>query len=172
MSGAPVVFLDVDGVICTPLSFKLNALLHTPSENMRFDPVAMFYLRLLVKCSGARIILTSSWRDGFECTDEYSTKATRNLLSRLAANGTPIAGLTPILPYSNGGRGAEIELWLDQNFSEGQPQYVILDDTPYFEEYPQLRAHWVSINSAYGFRRQELIKAKALLCVQKIVRGP
>ena len=34
--GLKVIFLDIDGVLCTPLSFRLNRLLRLPAERQRF----------------------------------------------------------------------------------------------------------------------------------------
>ena len=50
-----VLFLDIDGVICTTLSIRLSALLRLPLERQIFDSPALFWLRWLVRKSGAEI---------------------------------------------------------------------------------------------------------------------
>lgn len=50
-----VLFLDIDGVICTTLSTRLSALLRLPLERQIFDSPALFWLRWLVRKSGAEI---------------------------------------------------------------------------------------------------------------------
>ncbi len=42
-----VIFLDIDGVICTDLSTRLSALLRLPLERQIFDPLTLFWLRRL-----------------------------------------------------------------------------------------------------------------------------
>ena len=63
MEAENVIFLDIDGVVCTTLSTRLSDLLRLPLERQIFDPLALFWLRWLVRRSGAKIILCSSWRD-------------------------------------------------------------------------------------------------------------
>ena len=45
----PVLFLDVDGVLCTPLSVRLDWLLRRPMDRQCFDPIALFWLGRLVR---------------------------------------------------------------------------------------------------------------------------
>ena len=90
------LFLDVDGVICTPLSYSLNRILRLPMERQRFDPIALFWLRRLVKRTGARLVLSSSWRDGLYVDDDWCRAITKNLFDRLAQNRTPLIDATPL----------------------------------------------------------------------------
>ena len=145
---APVIFLDVDGVLCTPLSFRLNALLRREMEDQLFDPIAFFCLRRLVRQTGAVLVLSSSWRDALYSDDAVYHAIVDNLYARLARNRTPIADATPLLPY--GDKSAEITAWL-----EGHPgtRYIILDDMDCFEQQPAVRRHWVQIPENGGLRR-------------------
>ena len=43
----PILFLDVDGVLCTPLSVRLDQVFRRPMDRQFFDPVALFWLRRL-----------------------------------------------------------------------------------------------------------------------------
>ena len=61
-----VIFLDVDGV--------LNSKQDDYSIKLRTDSHLNF-LRMIVKSTGAKIVLSSSWRIGF-------TPASKNLLTR------------------------------------------------------------------------------------------
>ncbi len=93
-----VIFLDVDGVLCTPLSFRLNRLRRLPAERQRFDPVSLFWLRWLARRSGAEVVLSSSWRDAFLMMDDPFCRAyLQNLFTRLRQNGTPLADVTPMV---------------------------------------------------------------------------
>ena len=49
----PVLFLDVDGVLCTPLSVRLDQVFRRPMDRQFFDPVALFWLQKLVRRTGA-----------------------------------------------------------------------------------------------------------------------
>ena len=91
----PVIFLDVDGALCTPLSFRLNRLLGLPMEGQRFDPIALFWLRRLVKKTGAVLVLSSSWRGGLYYDDPWCRAIIQNLYDRLSRNRTPISDATP-----------------------------------------------------------------------------
>lgn len=55
MEAENVIFLDIDGVVCTTLSTRLSYLLRLPLERQIFDPLALFWLRWLVRHSGAKI---------------------------------------------------------------------------------------------------------------------
>ena len=76
-----VIFLDVDGV--------LNSKRDGNSIKLRTDS----HFRLLqeiVKATGAKIVLSSSWRAGF-------AKARNTLLNRLKEYGLEIMDSTPVL---------------------------------------------------------------------------
>ena len=73
------LFLDIDGVICTTLSTHLSALLRLPLERQVFDPLALFWLRRLVRRTRAEIVLCSSWRDALEVDDPLCRAFIKNL---------------------------------------------------------------------------------------------
>ena len=104
------LFLDIDGVICTTLSTHLSALLRLPLERQVFDPLALFWLRRLVRRTRAEIVLCSSWRDALEVDDPLCRAFIGNLYDCLARNGTPIVDAAPRLPSGN--KGEEILAWL------------------------------------------------------------
>lgn len=160
-----VIFLDIDGVICTTLSTRLSALLRLPLERQIFDPAALFWLRWLVRRSGAEIVLCSSWRDALTVDDPLPRAFIRNLYDSLARNGTPIADAAPRLP--SGDKGEEILAWL-----AGRPdqQYVVLDDHDCFALGPRVREHWVPIPADRGLRCAEA-KAALNLLLQKAVQN-
>lgn len=153
-----VIFLDIDGVICTTLSTRLSALLHLPPERQIFDPAALFWLRWLVRRSGAEIVLCSSWRDALTVDDPLPRAFIQNLYDALARNGTPIADAAPQLP--SGDKGEDILAWL-----AGHPdrQYVVLDDHDCFALGPQVRERWIPIPTDRGLRRREAKAALDLL---------
>ena len=155
-ASAAVLFLDVDGVICTTLSTRLSALLRLPLERQLFDPLALFWLRRLVRRTGAEIVLCSSWRDALEVDDPLCRAFIANLYDSLARNGTPIAGAAPRLPSGN--KGEEILAWLAEH---PDVRYVILDDHDRFV--PEVRPRWVPVPENRGLRRKQAKTALNLL---------
>ena len=158
MDNANVIFLDIDGVVCTTLSTRISHLLRLPLERQIFDPIALFWLRRLTRCGGARIILCSSWRDALEVDDPLCRAFIENLYDRLSRNGTPIVDAAPQLP--NGDKGEDILAWLSKNVCA---RYVVLDDHDCFALGPQVRAHWVPIPVNRGLRRREARTALRVL---------
>lgn len=153
-----VIFLDIDGVLCTTLSTRLSTLLRLPPERQIFDPLALFWLRWLVGRTGARIVLCSSWRDALEVDDPLCRAFIGNLYSALARNGTPISDAAPRLP--SGDKGEEILAWLADNPCS---RYVVLDDHNCFALGPQVRERWVPVLENRGLRRREARAALAVL---------
>ncbi len=143
-----VIFLDIDGVICTELSTRLSGLLRLPLERQIFDPRSLFWLRWLVRHSGARIVLCSSWRDALTVDDPLCRAFIQNLYRRLERNGTPIWDAAPQV----GDKGEDIQAWLAER---PQMQYVVLDDHDCFGGNVQARSRWIPIPEGRGLRRRE-----------------
>ena len=153
-----VIFLDIDGVVCTTLSVRLTTLLRLPLERQVFDPLALFWLRWLVWRSGGIIVLCSSWRDALTVDDPLCKAFIGNLYDRLARNKTSIADAAPQLP--NGDKGEDILAWLAEHPCK---RYVVLDDHDCFSLGPQVRAHWIPVPVDKGLRRREAKAALKLL---------
>ena len=157
----PVLFLDVDGVLCTPLSVRLDWLLRRPMDLQCFDPIALFWLGRLVRRTGAQVVLSSSWRYSLEDGDPLTGRILHNLYACLAAHGAPVAGIAPILGVS---KGEEIAAWL-----AGHPgrSCAILDDrADEFAAAPALRPRLVLVDGRRGLRRRDYRQALALLTDQ------
>lgn len=153
-----VIFLDIDGVLCTPLSVRLNWLFRRPMERPFFDPIALGLLRRLVRRTGAQVVLSSSWRYSFEDDDPFMQAIRDHFYRTLEANGTPVWDLAPILGRS---KGEEIAAWLEQHPGAG---FVILDDRPdEFTGTPALKARLVEVDSMRGLRRRDFRQALDLL---------
>lgn len=153
-----VIFLDIDGVLCTPLSVRLNWLFRRPMERPFFDPIALGLLRRLVQRTGARVVLSSSWRYSFEDDDPFMQAIRDHFYRALEANGTPVWDLAPILGRS---KGEEIAAWLEQHPGAG---FVILDDRPdEFTGTPALKDRLVEVDSMRGLRRRDFRQALDLL---------
>lgn len=155
------IFLDIDGVLCTPLSAKLSERFRLPLERQLFDPVGLYWLRWLTRRADAKIVLSSSWRDALYMDDPLCRAMIGNLYDRLARNRTPIYDVTPLL----GSKGEEIAAWLREHPCKN---YVALDDYDCFDNAPEVRAHWIPIPDSAGLRRREAKAAlRALLSTDK-----
>ena len=157
----PVLFLDVDGVLCTPLSVRLDWLLRRPMDRQCFDPIALFWLGRLVRRTGAQVVLSSSWRYSLEDGDPLTGRILHNLYACLAAHGAPVAGIAPILGVS---KGEEIAAWLAGH--PGRPCAILDDRTDEFAAAPALRPRLVLVDGRRGLRRRDYRQALALLTDQ------
>ena len=148
------VFLDIDGVVCTELSWRMTELFRRPLEKMWFDPIALWWIRWLVRRTGAEIVLSSSWRDALTVDDPLSKAFVGNLYDAMRRNGTPFFDAAPQL--DSGDKGEEIAYWL-----KGHPceSYVILDDHDCFTRGPSVRGRWVPVPEGKGLRRREAVRA-------------
>lgn len=148
-----VIFLDVDGVI--------NSLVNQAEEwgvhgfdTMNFDPVNMEPLKELVESTGAKLILSSSWRH----TDTPKDKAALENLHRILADyGLYLAG--DIGPYRNLRQDA-IADWLQKN--QDVVDYVILDDVNDGFEGENLR-RFVMTDKYVGLTMEDVKKAINIL---------
>lgn len=157
----PVLFLDVDGVLCTPLSVRLDWLLRRPMDRQCFDPIALFWLGRLVRRTGAQVVLSSSWRYSLEDGDPLTGRILHNLYACLAAHGAPVAGIAPILGVS---KGEEIAAWLAGH--PGRPCAILDDRADEFAAVPALRPRLVLVDGRRGLRRRDYRQALALLTDQ------
>lgn len=114
-----VIFLDVDGVLLTPSCYSDD------DKPPRFKPAALTALRLIVERTGARIVVSSAWR-------QRSIKRTRALLeSRGFELGPKIVGRTGEWRTEDGKwsrRDDEILEWLARPRRDPVESWVVLDD--------------------------------------------
>ena len=158
-----VIFLDIDGVLCTPLSVRLNWLFRRPMERPFFDPIALGLLRRLVRRTGARVVLSSSWRYSLGDRDALARRILQNLYRCLAAHGAPVAGIAPILGVS---KGEEIAAWIARR--PGAPCVILDDRADEFAAVPNLQPCLVLVDSRRGLRRRDYRRALALFHAQTI----
>lgn len=109
-----VVFLDIDGVLNSHAYFitqQLGTLMDV------LDPAAVLRLDALARRSGARVVISSSWR---------VKRPLDRLSAMLREHGFQgeVIGATPVLSLP---RSLEIQAWLDAA-PEPPDAFVILDD--------------------------------------------
>jgi len=107
-----VVFCDVDGVLNNPSCYSRR------TDCTPADPKCVAALNRIVRATGARIVLSSTWRmDGIEsCNGRFGEWGVV----------VPIFDMTPQLDFQP--RGHEIDEWLKGHGGEIEA-FVILDDT-------------------------------------------
>lgn len=113
-----IIFLDFDGVI-TSEPFTRKCIFEHRRENWFgldwFDPDCVESLRMIIEATGAKIVISSSWRD----------LGMPKLKKVWAENNMPgeLIGTTPIWVLT---KVDAIKQWLNDNPYE---QFVVLDDS-------------------------------------------
>ena len=138
-----IIFLDVDGV------------LNSFQDRYSFDLETDYHFELLQKIvqeTGAKIVLSSSWRIGLARHGESV------LIDRLKEFGMNIISCTPVL---NGCcRGDEIRKWLDDT-EEDVERFVILDDESDMAEFKE--THLIKTDSMVGLQENDVRKCIEML---------
>ena len=112
-----VIFLDFDGV--------LNNRRFRAAQSGMIDEKHMTFLHRIVEVTGARIVLSTSWRMHWEASPENHSKTGREINQIFGKYGIEIIG-----KISDGlDRAQEIRRWLDCHPDVGN--YAILDDSPF-----------------------------------------
>jgi len=111
-----VLFLDIDGVLNSHAYDVKQAL--AGGDLMAPDPKAVLRLLWILQETGAKVVLSSSWR------------LDQGAVEYLKAHGIPIHDVTP-RGDAFGCRAAEIEAWLLEHLPDCNAEdIVILDDEP------------------------------------------
>lgn len=128
-----IIFLDIDGVLNSEAWFhKRNAMrkegqaIEHPDDAI--DPEALERLSHLCNTTGAKIVISSTWRHGRDA------QFFQDLFQRLHKEFKgEVIDVTPSLRGGHGFRGNEIHLWMREHEDLIGPlhdyyDYVILDD--------------------------------------------
>lgn len=137
-----VIFLDVDGVLNSSRDRFSTELV----SEYHFD-----FLKELVDATNAKIVLSSSWRIGFNAMRQPE----QNLLAKLESRGLDIYDFTPVM---TGTRGDEIREWLATNPVDS---FVILDDEADMEEFRETNLVQTDMN--VGLQESDIPKAIKIL---------
>lgn len=154
-----VIFLDIDGVLTT-CSY------HNPDTN-HINPEKVQVLRQIVERTGAKIVLTSTWKMGYDKDSGKKEDYFKVLEDILVQYGLEIFDITDDIPEKiknplpqtfsledldnvegvhGTGRAAEVEKWIHDHSVE---DFVILDDENHdWKEYG-IDKNWIH-TSYYG----------------------
>lgn len=144
-----VIFLDIDGVLNS--GEYIQSLRYKKRRDLRFpdcdlDPVAIQHLNRICRKTGAKIVISSTWREFDDC------------IPVLQRNGlkAPIIGRTPTLPRDEKGRGDEIDSWISWNRYRVD-NYLILDDDS--DMLPEQKHNFIQTSQRKGLTEELTNKA-------------
>lgn len=157
-----IIFLDIDGVLNSWASYyKIT------TEKLQL-------LNKLIEDTGAKIVISSSWRVGSKDVKDFLDKNFSNRTFRLdnfkdATNRECIENIfyndniIDLTDTFGPSRGDEIKRWLDNHFDEVESYVILDDDTDMLDE--QLE-HLVQTDTYYGITNREVHLATLILCNQ------
>lgn len=153
-----IVFLDIDGVVNSEDFMLREPPDHTISMRddewwaVMLDPKGIELFNGLLERTGAKVVISSSWRHMNEPEDMQRILATRGFTGE-------VIGAIP----KRGGvcRGDRIKLWLDSTHHEVE-SFTILDDD---DDMGGFDARFVLIDAEVGLRLIDCEAAEQLLAV-------
>lgn len=160
-----VLFLDIDGVLNS--NFWNDNHQREISDGTLIDEEKVNILAVLVKRTGAKIILHSGWRFWFDSELKPLRTESERLVEIFAQEGMSIDGVTPDLTTEEIRKtkkfslvkADEILMWL--NAHEGVAEWVVLDDLD-LHNY-EVERHQVKTNPEIGLTVEDIEKALTLL---------
>jgi hypothetical protein len=162
-----LIFLDIDGVVNTleisdkPYETNTGKIpredfyfeLCMPDDGHVSNTQAVMWLNKLCRDSGARIVISSTWRG----RNQNYQRVAEALYNTGLFEDIIIEGATEWLDTS---RGTEILKYLKDHYPYIQPSYVILDDDA---DMDGCMDHLVQCNTHHGFGYPEYEKALKIL---------
>ena len=113
-----IIFLDIDGVLNNKWFFEKREPDAPEFGEHDIDIENIYYLNRLVKETGALLVISSSWRNGYPLTDIQRFLEKNGFKYPERVIGTTMSDTKLV-------RGGEIKKWLDLT---GVEKFVILDD--------------------------------------------
>lgn len=142
-----LIFLDIDGVMNS-----YTSALSAKHESLAFDNRAVENLKLVINETGAKIVVSSTWRIG-ETIDSLKTR----IFSHYGLD-EHVIGITPY--YIETIRGIEISDYMLSNENMRVDAFVILDDDT---DMGNLKPFHVHVNRVYGLSVNDAKKAISIL---------
>jgi hypothetical protein len=144
-----IIFLDFDGVLNSSRSAaalggygslyraNINGL---SKDTLKLDPISVILLRRIVETTGAKIVISSSWRIGTKIEDFHDVFDVYDWNTReIIIDKTKVSGKI---------RGDEVELWLIDHIHLGIEKFAIIDDESDFK--PAQKPFLVQTQSSLG----------------------
>lgn len=147
-----VIFLDFDGVLNSA-----KYLLGCGDCGMAIDPTRMVLLRRIVDATGAKIVLSTSWREHWETNSAKRDNIGVRINDIFSKYGLQIWDKTPEL---HARREMEIKSWLDKH--PEVKSFVVLDDSLLSADY--LNGHFIKTSNYFdGLDEMDAQKAIDIL---------
>lgn len=151
-----VIFLDVDGVLnFESCSERLNGFYFV--EDSRIE-----LLKQIVDATGAKIVLSSSWRSGWYDQDEgketIDLDMYKGLIEKLNEHNLKLIDKTGY----DLERGDEIQTWLNEWTEEPVEAFVIIDDLS-GRHFHGIAEHLVQTSWKHGLQEKHVRKAIEIL---------
>jgi len=168
MGAMKIIFLDIDGVLNSTRFFEGPEFGYGPGAGLEFgasqiDPQAVEQLNNLIASTGAKVVLSTSWRHIWD-----KSEIARMLKQKGFQHPHSIIDITP---SSMKPRGDEIEEWLDlederRRIEPGRSDisFVIIDDSDEFHS-SDLRERFVQTDPNVGLSDEDVSRAMSILGV-------
>jgi len=159
-----IIFLDVDGVLTSTKETPGSYLNHSPDE-YGISPKCLHNLKLLCKKTGAKVIISSNWRNAGNKKYEvlHGNKIPNPLIKLYDEIGNLIIGSLPVTDFKQ--KAKALVQWFDENDFDGN--FVILDDDEKEhldqEMLYSICDHLVFVNYKTGLQKEDCEKAIELL---------
>lgn len=153
-----LLFLDVDGVLNNESSMMRVAnsdLITSDTPMMILNRQCLRRLVGLIVATGARLVLSSTWRESWELKAD--------LWAALVAEGLPCDAFVGQTDWINMfSRPFEIEAWRDNHPREFSADWAVVDDMPLGKS-EQLAGHFVWIDPKVGLSDKDVAIASRIL---------
>lgn len=147
-----VIFLDFDGVLNSEKYVQ-----NCGEYGVVIDPSRMFLLKQIIDVTGAKIVLSTSWREHWETNPSECNSTGQQINTIFGEYGLQITGKTPKLHLR---REQEIKHWLDEH--PEVENFVVLDDMFLGAEF--LEGHFVKTSNYFnGLDETDVKKAIEIL---------
>ena len=159
-----VIFLDIDGVLNDNHSKSVCTSIEDRKEITGIDSSKVKRLSKIVAGTGAILVLTSSWKIGWErFKKENEWSHARYMDNKLKKHGLRIYDCTKERNLAD--RGTGIKAWLAANFAPTeQVDWIVLDDET-FGDYDLYRVydHLIKTDPEVGLTDEDVEKAIKML---------
>jgi hypothetical protein len=139
-----ILFLDIDGVVCTPRSFHAYGL-------RKWDPTACEMIKKICLANSYKIVCSSSWR--------FDGKVTQAWFKHYGLKELLHPGWCTTLKELSC-RGEEIQDWLNKH-KDSVAEFVILDDDS--DMLPEQLSRFIKTDSENGLSCSNFVEANKLM---------
>lgn len=161
-----LIFLDIDGVLNSQLYFAFSKDLRTNMDD-QIDPIAVGFLNKLCAETGAKVVVSSTWR---------LNRTIQQLQTLLEGRGFTgkVIDKTPSFHDGHTVRGNEIKAWLQANekligcAAWDYHDYVILDDDS--DMLYEQREHLILTDAYVGLTPNACYRAKGAMRVPRSLK--